>query len=69
MCRRERDAQLFSAIKQWETEKYQQSKDKTAYKRDLSMQKEKLEADVKAMPHSIANKHRRWRYQSDIEQL
>ena len=69
MCRRERDAQLFSAIKKWELEKFASVKDKASYSKDLCRQKEQLENDLVEMPQSLANKHRKWRYQSDIEQL
>lgn len=48
-------------------QKFAAVKDKASYKNDLSDLKEKLEKEVVEMPYSIANKHRRWRYQSDIE--
>jgi hypothetical protein len=42
MCRRERDAQLFTAIKEWEKDTYTKSKNKPGYVKDLSEQATKL---------------------------
>jgi hypothetical protein len=68
MCRRERDAQLYSAIESWETTKYtKMSKiDKGKYLTELKDNRDKLETTLQDLPMSIANKHRRWRFQADI---
>jgi hypothetical protein len=64
MCRRERDAQLYSAIEHWETSKYTKmsKNDKGKYLNVLQEDRDKLETTLKELPMSIANKHRRWRF-------
>jgi len=71
VCRRERDAQIFTAIKTWELGLFHEKTDeeRTQYVEQLSQKSTSLEESVKNMPSSIGNKHRRWRAQSDIEQF
>ena len=70
MCRRERDAQLFSSIQDWESQKFTKlsKNDKEKYLQGLKDDQNKMETTLQSLPQSIANKHRRWRYQSDISQ-
>lgn len=77
-CRRERDAQIYSSIKDWEVnhfnselgsgQQYQQDHQR-AYLDDIKAQREQLVQLFEKTPSSIANKHKRWRMAADIEQL
>mgnify|MGYP000607084326 CR=1 FL=1 len=69
MCRRERDAQIFSAIRAWETEKITTEKEPLNYIQAIEQEKIEAEKLLKQTNLSIANKHKRWRIQADIEQL
>ena len=83
-CRRERDAQIYSSIKQWEIGHFKGevrkqadqanqedgvTPNQKAYLEDLMHQREELVRQFEKTPSSIANKHKRWRMAADIEQL
>ena len=64
ICKRERDAQIFSAIKSWETDlvtKMKKTQHQTAYIDTLKQEREKLDNVLEKTPISIGNNHRRWR--------
>ena len=72
MCKRERDALLFSRIQTFETEQYNTLKDeqsKTFYLEKLKIKKKELAKVFEKTPASVGNKHKRWRMAADIEQL
>ena len=66
MCKRERDAQIFTAIRTWEIEKFQEKDLKKEDVREdyigkIESEKSGLEDTLTKTPISIGNKHRRWR--------
>lgn len=70
MCKRERDAQIFTAIKEWEREevsKIDDSDQRKLYIKDLESKKKEITQMFEKTPQSIANKHKRWRIAADIE--
>ena len=73
MCRRERDAQVFSAIKRWEQEylasSVKEPAAREAYIKQVEEERAQLDAEYAKTPITIGNKHRRWRMQADLEQL
>ena len=69
MCRKERDAQIFKSIEQWEIEKVQnlESKDKQLnYINLLEENHRTLERRQEKTPSSLGNKHLKWRISSDL---
>lgn len=76
MCKRERDAQLFTSIKDWEVGHVKamgpadaEHGSKADYIASLEQQRLEFINTFESLPQSIANKHRRWRIAADIEQL
>lgn len=70
MCRRERDAQIFSSIKEWDLENLKNSigiDKKTNYIKSLEARKIEFERRNEKTPNSIGNKHKKWRLKADIE--
>ena len=61
ICRRERDAQIYSTIRGWETEKLGKEKDPAAYVKLIEKEKNTMEETLGNTPMTIGNKHRRWR--------
>ena len=69
VCKRERDAQLFTAIKDWEISDYSSMEDKGTYIQELETTYEAKVKELSTIKESIGNKHKRWRYEADITQL
>jgi hypothetical protein len=85
ICRRERDAQIFQSIKEWELEHFRsdqlpskgedqspsssQATRQEGYLEDLKGKRQEIVQRFESTPSSIANKHKRWRMAADIEQL
>ena len=69
MCRRERDALIFSQIKDWELETLKANKDPKGYVAELEAERKDLAGRFEKTSASIGNKHKRWRMAADIEQL
>lgn len=72
MCRKERDATIFSRIKTWEQEQVftKMSPPEAAdYVQGLEAQRRELTRTFEKTPASLGNKHKRWRMAADIEQL
>ena len=69
MCRRERDAAIFSKIKEWEVTEVKSKPDPKAYISELEAQRSELAVRFDKTSASIGNKHKRWRMAADIEQL
>ena len=64
ICKRERDAQIFSAIKSWETDlvtKMKKPQHQESYIDNLKHEKGKLEGIYERTQISIGNNHKRWR--------
>ena len=64
ICKRERDAQIFSAIKSWETDlvtKMKKPQHQASYIDTIREEKDKLDNVLAKTPVSIGNNHRRWR--------
>lgn len=71
MCKKERDATLFTRIRDWETAQFN-ALDKLGRESkigELESQRKEVSRTFEKTPSSIGNKHRRWRMAADIEQL
>ena len=71
-CRNERDSSLFSAIKTWEIGTFNdinKQEKQYEYISDLQKEEQELQQRLVKLPNTIVNNHKRWRVQSDIEQL
>lgn len=72
MCRRERDALIFTNIKTWEREELGKLPDIEAQKKyigELAEKKKEVTKMFERTPQSLGNKNKRWRIAADIEQL
>ena len=68
MCKRERDAQLFEAVKNWEKEEFNKlamGKERKDYIEKLKFEGIRLDKELQEIPLAIGNKHKRWRLEAD----
>ena len=69
-CKRRRDMQIFHAIREWETEKYQSLPEslRPNYLSRLTQDLDQLKTRFEGIPATEANASLRWRMNSDILQ-
>ncbi|CDW78419.1 UNKNOWN [Stylonychia lemnae] len=71
-CRKERDAQIFTRIKEWEIEEIQKIPEfdkRQSYYDELEIKRAQIAKQFERTPSSMPNKNKRWRMAADIEQL
>lgn len=70
-CKKRRDIGVFDQIRTWEVNLFQRmnDKEKQAHLQALINEEAQLKREVRAIPTSSAYISKRWRYNSDVEQL